>query len=338
MSTSAPAPLPMKSPTSRWLYSSHCSTGLRFSRNGCSCCEHRRGAVEHVAQRGQAGLRRRDQRVEVAEEVLEVRRQRARVLQRRLEVAHRRAQLAHQRVGVLGERLQLGERRLGLVQERREDLERLGQRLLLLLRGASKTSDEFVIRSCSCASFWFSAPNTTPVSFTSRCTSPRSARRAPSARRRRPAAKPGRLPNASLRSLPRESARPHRPCASDCCQFWNAVRVTGSSAWKISSSWTVFCTCESASQPSSGIFGRLRVARRQLDVGLAQQRLLAQDRAGVLRAAARTCCRARASRPSGSGARGSTSFLTTLPTDTPATRTSASSPSCVASGNATFTR
>ena len=56
-------------------------------------------------------------------------------------------------------------------------------------------------------------------------------------------------------SRPREFAPVPTPLASDCCQFWNARRVTGSSAWKISSSSTVFWTCESFSQPSSGIFG-----------------------------------------------------------------------------------
>jgi len=83
--------------------------------------------------------------------------------------------------------------------------------------------------------------------------------------------------------------------------------------------------------------GTAPVPRCELDVGLAEQRLLAQDRARVagdggelgldsIVASVRLRCF------------GSRSLARTLPTFTPATRTSASRPSCAASGNATFNR
>ena len=77
-------------------------------------------------------------------------------------------------------------------------------------------------------------------------------------------------------------------------------------------------------------------AGRELDVGLAQQRLLAQDRPRVRRDGRELARRSRSSRSCGCRCAGSRSLSRTLPTLTPATRTSASRPSCVASGKATL--
>ncbi len=106
------------------------------------------------------------------------------------------------------------------------------------------------------------------------------------------------LPNASFRS----SERPLTATAADCCHCWKAVRVSGSSALKISSIWVALrvgrhlegavlldrldvlglgvghAGCR-AERDVVGLAG-LR-AGRELDVGLAQERLLAQDRPGV---------------------------------------------------------
>ena len=88
----------------------------------------------------------------------------------------------------------------------------------------------------------------------------------------------------------------------------------------------------SRSVPPSGIGLALGVPGRELDVGLAQQRLLAQDRPRVRRQRRVAASRARSPRRSGpvflSG-----SIVLTLPTGTPEIRTSASCASCVASAN-----
>ena len=109
-----------------------------------------------------------------------------------------------------------------------------------------------------------------------------------------------RLPSASLRSR----LRPLIAIAAPCCHCWNAFRVSLSSALKISSIWVASWVCASAERPALG--DRLRrpgvralgslgggserdrrrglpglLPERQLDVGLAEQRLLAQDRPGV---------------------------------------------------------
>ena len=88
-----------------------------------------------------------------------------------------------------------------------------------------------------------------------------------------------RLPSASLMSRP----WPLIACACVCIHTWNASRVLGSNERKISSSSTVGETCVVLSLPPSGIVRRRRAAGRQLDVGLAEQRLLAQDRPRVRR-------------------------------------------------------
>ena len=93
----------------------------------------------------------------------------------------------------------------------------------------------------------------------------------------------------------------------------------------------------SGSVPPSASFGPLRRSRAQLHVGLAEQRLLAQDRARVLRRAARSARRSRSRRRSGRSAR-SARPSAPCPTFTPEMRTSASCASWVASGNATCTR
>ena len=93
-----------------------------------------------------------------------------------------------------------------------------------------------------------------------------------------------RLPSASLRSCRRSSTA--RPCWSS--QVWNARRVFGSNVRKISSSsHRVGATWPRAACRRPRSSARLR-ARRQLDVGLAEQRLLAQDRRACPSAAART--------------------------------------------------
>ena len=90
---------------------------------------------------------------------------------------------------------------------------------------ASKVALEPVIRLRSCASSWVSAPNTTPVFLTSRCTAPSwesstASTSAPSE------AKPGSVPSASLKSRP----RPLMPFASSVCQPLKSARVCGSMA------------------------------------------------------------------------------------------------------------
>ena len=108
-----------------------------------------------------------------------------------------------------------------------------------------------------------------------------------------------RLPKASLRSRP----RPWIAVAAFACQRWNEVRVSSSSALKISSIWvassvrltpsvppsgTDSISSDSASEtPACGAEGDRRRPLPglgpggELDVGLAEQRLLAQDRLRV---------------------------------------------------------
>ena len=110
-----------------------------------------------------------------------------------------------------------------------------------------------------------------------------------------------RLPNASLRSRP----RPSIAVAAFACQRWKEVRVSSSRALKISSICVASSVRLTPSVPPSGsgldvvrlgvgdvgrgaqrdrrrLLARLR-ARGELDVRLAEQRLLPQDRPRVLR-------------------------------------------------------
>ena len=80
----------------------------------------------------------------------------------------------------------------------------------------------------------------------------------------------------------RSAPRPCSAAAGPCIQTLNASRVRASKVRKISSSWTAWETWASGSVPPSGSVGALAVAGGQLDVGLAEQRLLAQDRPGVV--------------------------------------------------------
>ena len=121
-----------------------------------------------------------------------------------------------------------------------------------------------------------------------------------------------RLPSASFRSRP----RPSTAIPEFFIQSWKAWRVSSSRALKISSIWTCSTTWRRSRWPPSGIGSaassplsvetstRLVVRRRrivdrvavavelraggELDVGLAEQRLLAQDRPARPRRSART--------------------------------------------------
>ena len=257
----------------------------------------------------------------------------AEVGQRRRQLARGRAQLRDERVGVARELRSAASTvcaRLAL--ERRQRDERLLQ-LAVALRGRLRTRVlEFSIRSRSWPSRSVSASNTTPVSEISRRTAG-SWRLRMSTSSDASSANGPRLPSASLMSRPwprdRLGLRLH-PLLERRARLGSNVR-------RISSSSTVSDTLPSGSRPPSGSFARALGAGRELDVGLAQQRLLAQDRLRVRRAAARTWRRARSSRASGP-VFASGSIALTLPTGTPEIRTSASVASCDASANDALTR
>ena len=97
-----------------------------------------------------------------------------------------------------------------------------------------------------------SAPNTTPVFRTSRCTAPCWDTRTLSTRSVSVANGP-RLPRVLLMSSP----RPRTPWASDCIHTLNELRVRSSKARKISSSSTVGDTLPTGSMPPSFSFGEL---------------------------------------------------------------------------------
>ncbi|TML30850.1 MAG: hypothetical protein E6G30_02240 [Actinobacteria bacterium] len=92
-----------------------------------------------------------------------------------------------------------------------------------------------------------SAPNTTPVFRTSRCTAPCWDTRTFSTRSVS-VANGSRLPRVLLMSSP----RPRTPWASDCIHTLNELRVRSSKARKISSSSTLGATCRGLSVPPSG--------------------------------------------------------------------------------------
>src|SRR5688572_864864 len=92
--------------------------------------EQRLGSPQEALARRDAGLGRPNQRVDVVEELLQVRREIAEVAQRRREVPSRLAQIADQRIRVAGEVLEAQHRGARLAQEGREDLEGLGQRVV----------------------------------------------------------------------------------------------------------------------------------------------------------------------------------------------------------------
>src|SRR4051812_23892167 len=117
--------------------------------------ELRQEDVQRVHYRARAaeearGLRQRarrlaDDRLQVHEQRLKVRRQGAQVAHRRAEVVRHRLERAHERLGVLGEALEAVGGDTRLVQEDGEDLERVGQRLILGRRrreGALGVHDE----------------------------------------------------------------------------------------------------------------------------------------------------------------------------------------------------
>ena len=143
----------------------------------------------------------------------------------------------------------------------------------------------------------------------------RAARRGPRAGRRPPRTNPGRLPSASLRSWP----RPRPPSAERSaarCGTPGACR--GRALSRISSSSTVGCD-RAIGQPAAlrRAAARRCEPSRQLDVRLAQQRLLAQRRARVVVRSARSGARARSSAIVRLPA-GSRRLARTLPTSTPA--------------------
>ena len=108
------------------------------------------------------------------------------------------------------------------------------------------------------------------------------------------------------------------------------LRVSGSNARRISSSSTVSDTWPAGSVPPSCDRARgAGVAGRQLHVGLAEQRLLAQDRAACPSGSARSAASI-SSTASVSPVWMFGSFFLTRPTRTPEMRTSASCASCVA--------
>ena len=112
---------------------------------------------------------------------------------------------------------------------------------------AWKTRFEFSISERSWPSRSVRASNTTPVLETRARTAP-SWRLRMSTSSAASSANGPRLPSASLTS------RPWGPIAvaCSCIQTWNASRVSASKVRKISSSWTVSETCDSASVPPSG--------------------------------------------------------------------------------------
>ncbi len=112
----------------------------------------------------------------------------------------------------------------------------------------AKTRLEFSISERSWPSRSLSASNTAPVSRTTPCTSVCWALRIFSSVVVS-SANGARLPRASEMSRP----RPSDASASCCIQIWNAARVLGSKARKISSSSTVGDTAPAGRRPFSGI-------------------------------------------------------------------------------------
>ena len=113
------------------------------------------------------------------------------------------------------------------------------------------------------------------------------------------------------------------------------MRVSGSSESKISSSWTLSLTWASASRPPSGSF--FAPCPGVSSTYVSPSSVFCRSFATV------SACSGANSRSSSIVATvrlrsPSTSSLRTLPTETPAIRTSASVASVVASGKATFTR
>ncbi len=141
-----------------------------------------------------------------------------------------------------------------------------------------------------------------------------------------------RLPIAALRSTP----RPRRASEASCIQVWNAARVGSSKARKISSSCTALETWAAGSVAVLGQHPVVRVAGGELDVGLAEQRLLPQDRPRVGRD--RRELGVDLERRVGELPASESSIALTLPTETPEIRTSDSTASWVASWNGTVTR
>ena len=235
----------------------------------------------------------------------------------------------------LRERLQARERRLGLVEEGREDPERLGQRLAAGAAVASNVSLGVDDRGCAAGPrSAVSAPNTdagvADQPRAPRCAWPSStvSRSVPSSAKRGQVAERVVEVAGRGRRSPGEVLLPGR----------NALRVCGSSAWKISSSSTRRLTWRvGAASPPSGIVGRAAAcpasARRRSRPAASSG---AGSRARPWRSA-RTCGRARSSRPCGCGCAGS-SVLRRAPCR-PTRRRRARrprAPSCVASGNATL--
>ena len=144
-------------------------------------------------------------------------------------------------------------------------------------------------------------------------------------------AKPGSVPSASLKSRP----RPSMPSARSCCQVRNCARVCGSRAWKISSSSTVGLTWPLGSRPPSGIVFCDAPGVSSTYVSPSSDFWRSVAFVSVFSGAN---LRSISSVASVRLEPGSSVFLRSLPTETPATRTSASSPSCVASGKPTWTR
>ena len=132
-------------------------------------------------------------------------------------------------------------------------------------------------------------------------------------------------------------ASPEVTIPASCSHSWKSSRVSGSKTRKTSSSSTVSSTFERGSVPPSARSRRLGAARRELHVGLAQQALLAQDRARVAAGSARSGCRSR-SRPASSARPGRAPSPSPCRRSRPAIRTSASFTSSDASGNAALKR
>ena len=111
-----------------------CSKWPRYSTTGCACSQRRHQHSDERAQRlddarerGSRGARERDHAVEVAEQRLKVRRERRGIGESRPERARGGPQLPHHGRGVAGEPAHLVERRAQLGERRRQDPHRLGE-------------------------------------------------------------------------------------------------------------------------------------------------------------------------------------------------------------------
>ena len=186
-----------------------------------------------------------------------------------------------------------------------------------------------------CPSSPRSASNTRPVLRTRRrratsCSASGRSSSAPAVEERRRVAE--RVVEVARRSCPSVAI------PDSCSQSWKLRRVRSSKTLKISSSSTVSLdAARRGSEPPSGSVRRVAAAGRDLHVGLPQQALLAQDHAGV--ALDRGEAVVDLDLGDACGGRPEPSSLPlTLPTFTPAIRTSASSTSRAASGNAALKR